>query len=253
MAKLRLKSTHDEVKLELPAILPRGRRQTSTALRITLCVLLDLSVSMNINGALEKALGGFRRFWAELLGDEVLKLQLEFSLVGFSDRPHVIKPYGPADDWDMEAALGDLPRGTSTHLGEAMLRQFEDHEAYVDSLRAKGLGVRGSILVVLTDGLPNGSEDAYERACRKARQFEKRGERAIFGIAVAGADLKLLSRLTPEPMELASIESFEHLWTWLLDSVKQVSSTRMGEEVELEDPYLSPDNKSGWAKPPVRF
>lgn len=253
MAKHRLKSAQDEVDLDLPAIPARGHRRTSTATRVMLGVLLDVSASMTSNGALEKAIGGFRRFWEELQLDEVLKLQLEVSLVGFADRSTEIKPYGTADGWDIDSALRDLPRGSSTRLGEAMLDQFAAHEAHVDSLRSQGLSVRGSVLVVLTDGCPNGSEDAYERACRKARRFEKPGERAIFGIGVAGADLGLLSRLTPEPMELASIGSFEHMWKWLLVSMRQVSSTRVGEGVDLPDHVLSPENPAGWAKPRVRF
>ena len=129
-----------------------------------------------------------------------------------------------------------------------MCERLDALEAFERELRTnKGLSVRGSMFVVITDGFPNGSPQRFSEACARARQLERSGTFRMLGIGVEDADMDMLAELAPAPVKLATVESFAQFWGWVLTSVRQVSRSMPGEQVELPNPLVGPDNKDGFA------
>src|SRR5690606_16674892 len=125
-----------------------------------------------------------------------------------------------------------------TPLGEAVNLAIDLIEERKRTYRANGVSYYRPWLLCITDGVP--TDDTTHAASRIATAEAAKGL-AFLAVAVEGADLDALSKLSVrEPMRLAGVR-FAELFVWLSASQARVSSSQVGEAVALPAP-------SGWAE-----
>lgn len=173
--------------------------------RVDVMAVLDVSGSMEDEGRLEQAKAALR----------ILIEQLEdndgFGLTIFSDQATVltsVSPIGPKRAEVLNRIGGLTPRG-GTRLLDTVLEAYQE-------LNATPPGQRIRAVVVLTDGLDNGSQRSAQDVLGLLRQDREGYSIKVFTVAFGGdADVNLLNEIAGatgaksyvgKPSERGSIE-----------------------------------------------
>lgn len=235
---------------EAAATTPAAKRRVNPESRIYATFLLDKSGSMEEAGTLRaavKALPGFRE---SVLRDEELSRRLEWAFVTFSDEVTVEKDFGPIAEWTPPA---ELRGGSGTAMGSAILEALRLQKAQISRHAERGIGFHFAFMMLVTDGRPTGEEPwIFDEAAEEIRRTEE--DRFMFlPIGVEGADFEKLAELTQErkPRQLATIEHFSALMSWVLASITAVSKSYVGQAVPLPNTRVESNPDEGWSTTPA--
>jgi len=111
---------------------------------------------------------------------------------------------------------------------------LEDRKAII---RENGVALFRPWILVITDGGPT---DAWKHAAALVRDGEQNKRFALFTVGVEGANMEVLSQISVRaPLKLDGLK-FRELFQWLSASMKAVSQSSPGTEVQLAPP-------TGWA------
>ena len=174
--------------------------------RVPVCLCLDTSSSMG-GSPIYELNEGVRLFYNEINDDEVAKSAADVCIVTFGSG-------GVRNVQDFQSIDGEV--APSFHAGE----YFQPW------------------LVLITDGAPT---DDISQAASKTSQMAKDKKLTIFPLAVEGADMDTLRRISPvrQPIKLQGMK-FKEFFQWLSKSISVVSHSKPGETISL------PSN-DGWA------
>lgn len=196
------------------------------------CVLL-LDVSQSMNGApLNELNAGLVTFKDELAADELAMKRVELAIVTFGPVRTEL-PFTAAANFypPVLKAQGDTP------LGSAILQGLRLVRARKDEYRTNGISHYRPWVFLITDGSPT---DDWEAAASAVRDGEESKAFAFFAIGVQGADMETLKEISVrQPLSLQGLK-FRELFRWLSTSLRQVSRSTPGTEVQLHSPQ-------GWA------
>lgn len=193
------------------------------------CVLvLDISGSM-AGEKISELNDGLRAFEESLKDDDLAMKRVEICIVTFGGPRggvEVAQDFVVAKDF-IAPTLGT---GGTTPMGAAIVKSLDliaDRKAVY---KANGIPYYRPWVVLITDGAPT---DSWKRAAERVRQEESSGGATFFAVGVAGADTQVLSQIAVrEPLILRGL-AFRELFMWLSASQKQVSGSRIGEQVAL--------------------
>jgi uncharacterized protein YegL len=200
------------------------------------CVLL-LDVSGSMSGEPIEALNeGLRRFKEELVKDTLASKRVEVAIVTFSSGVEIVQDFVTVDKFNPPW----LEAGGTTDMGSGILQALDLIRKRKETYRHNGVGYYRPWLFMITDGAPTEDEGTMRRAIQALQDEEKRKGVSFFAVAVEDADINFLSLLSSErrPVRLRGL-AFQELFQWLSSSMQRVSSSRVGEKVNLPDP-------SGW-------
>jgi uncharacterized protein YegL len=230
--------------------------------RVLCLLLLDVSGSMAASGALEAVLAALPEFRASILKHPLTIRKLSFAVVAFADGPEVLRGYGPVTEWEPPTELGG---GNGTAMGTAILKSLRLEEEHVEALASQGISVQHSMCFLVTDGYPNSeSPERFEEAMRLIARKESKNRFAFYSIAVEGADIETLRRLTPKrtPLRLAEVNDLHKFMAWVGKSIVIGTMTQPGMRVQLPNPMKTKpkkgdegedshdENPLGWAELP---
>ena len=177
-------------------------------------------------------------------------------MIAFADSPTVLQGYGPVTEWEPPA---ELECGNGTAMGTAILKTLRLQKEHIDALSAQGISIQHCFCFLVTDGCPNSEPpERFEEAAQLIEQTEK-SHFSFYSIAVKGADIKMLRRLTPRrtPLKLAEVKDFHRFLAWLGHSLVTVSGSQVGVQIKLPNPVKTrpnkegdPENPLGWAVVP---
>lgn len=192
------------------------------------CLLL-LDVSGSMSGLpIQELNAGIKAFQEDLIADDLAARRVEVAIVTFG-------PVNVATDFVGATAFmapellarGDTPTGEAISRGLSLLRQRKE------SYRTNGVKYYRPWVFLITDGEPT---DDWRSAAEAIHASEAARELALFAVGVAGADMRVLSKIAVrQPLALREMK-FRELFRWLSNSLSSVSRSSIGTEVELESP-----------------
>lgn len=186
--------------------------------KLIVYVLADISSSMQ--GPPVQALNnGIAMLVNTLQSDPQALESVHFSCIPFNSTAKQDMPLTPLT----EVIAPTYSASGSTALGDALrvLKQCIDKEVTIGSTQKEIKGDFKPLIFIVTDGEPNkGWETAYD-----ALDKTKIGK--IIGCAVPGANLKILSQICDDVIQLetASANDFQKFFEWVSQSILQVTKS----------------------------
>lgn len=194
------------------------------------CVLL-LDTSGSMFGQPIKALNeGLVAFRDELANDQLARRRVEVAVVSFGGDVKVVQEFVTVDNFTPPTllAMGLTPMGT------AVQRALDLIEARKAEYKANGIAYYRPWVFLLTDGAPEGEDQAaIGKAAERVKAEEASKKVAFFAVGVEGADMNLLTTLAARPPLKLSGLKFVELFVWLSRSTQQVAKSKVGEQVAL--------------------
>lgn len=196
-----------------------------------LCVLvLDSSGSMQ-GAPIAELNAGLRRFRDDLAANPLAAKRVEPAVVTFgggvrvAQMPTVVENFVPPT----LQASGNTPMGQAIQTALALIK------ARKEEYRANGVSYYRPWLFLFSDGEPN---DEWQPAAEQLAQEEAAKGVVVFAVGVDGANFDVLRQVARKnaPVRLKDVGHFAEMFRWLSNSLQQVSSSRVGEQLRLEPP-----------------
>lgn len=198
--------------------------------RAAMVILIDQSPSMS-GQKLALAQEGLNLFIHDLQQDSLASKRAEVSVVGFGGRTETKTVFVTPDQLE-PMTLDIISGGTAT--SQAVTEALDALESRKATYRTNGVAYYRPWVVLITDGEPTDSSEAYRQVCARVRQLEGNGSVVFMGLGVEGADMHKLAQLSARPpMPLRDVASFREFFLWLSASLKAVSQSRVGDRVNL--------------------
>jgi len=206
-------------------------------------LLLDTSGSMagekiaQLNDALKS-------FKEETLKDDLARKRVELAVLAFGGTVQLVQEFCSIEDFvpPVMSAHGGTP------LGEAILKATDMIEERKQQYKQHGIDYYRPWLFLITDGAPTDMEpgDAtWNQVVTRVHRGEAEKKFLFFAVAVEPADTGTLAQIAPQtrqPVKLIGTE-FAKLFDWLSKSQIKASSSKIGENVQLENPAAA-----GWGE-----
>ena len=218
------------------------------------CVLLlDTSYSMDgepIN-SLNQAIREFRK---NLSADAMVQKCLDICIISFNSEAEVVMPFTPISRMEPVTLTVDGTTAMSKGIHLA-IDQLKERNRFYNEL---GTPVYIPWIFMITDGMPDSNDD-IESARQRIELEETKGSQGklrFLALGVPGYDKKTLVELTrhqgpnPRIMELSDYD-FAPILSWIADSMKVISVSRVGEKPALprlpeEVKRIDPQDTSDW-------
>lgn len=202
-------------------------------------VVLILDTSGSMHGPPIDALNeGVQTFRKELEKDPLAALRVEVAAIiydgpdGSRDMTSVrlIQDFTTVDKFN----LAKLRALTGNHEAKAVHLALDTIEERKRSYRESGIGYYRPWIILIADGGLTESEEDIRTASERLKKAERDKQVAFFTIGVEGADMEQLAQLGSRmPLPLKGL-AFNELFVWLSSSMSRVSSSRPGDEVQLD-------------------
>lgn len=210
-------------------------------MRVPVCICLDVSGSMD-GDPIQELNRGVQLFYDAIRDDDMALYSAEVSVVTFGDQDAqcvanfacLTQPIDPPTF----SASGGTPMGEGVNLALDLL------ESRKELYKKNGIDYYQPWLVLMSDGLPNGSVSELNRAIQRTTQLVNDRKLTIFPIGIGpDADMDTLAKFSPRrsPLRLKGL-NFPQFFSWLSKSVSQVSQSMPGDEIKLDVEGLK-----GWA------
>jgi uncharacterized protein YegL len=203
----------------------------NTEQRTPLVLVLDCSGSM-AGEPISQLNEGLRVLEQELKEDAIAAKRVRVLVIRFGglDTAELVGDWRDVMDFLPEtlSAMGTTPTGQAVDLA---LAKIEEEKA---NFKQAGIAYTRPWLFLMSDGQPT---DAYQDAAERCRQAEQANKVAVFPIAVGGnahADVmgQFSSKGVAAVKRLDGLK-FRELFLWLSASMKVVSQSRPGGQVQL--------------------
>ena len=212
-------------------VIPDVALVDNTEQRTPLVLVLDCSGSM-AGEPIRQLNEGLRLLEEELKGDAIAAKRVRVLLVQYGGMDAVDVPAAWQDAMDFAAptleANGTTPTGQAVDVA---LAKIEEEKL---GFKQAGVAYTRPWLFLMSDGQPT---DDYESAAERCRQAEAANKVAVFPIAVgAGAVPEALGKFSNKGA--AAVKrldglKFKELFLWLSASMKVVSQSKPGGQVQL--------------------
>ncbi len=199
------------------------------------CVLL-VDVSSSMYGKPIDALNeGLARFADELRDDPLASLRVEVAIITFGSTAEVAQDFVTADQFNSPTLVANGVTAMGAGINLALERIEERKQMY----RENGIDYYRPWLFLMTDGAPT---DSVDDAANNLKQADGEKRVAAFSVGVEGANMAILTQISPRrPLMLKGLE-FSSMFVWLSQSMSRVSASRTDDEISLDT-----DGLSDWA------
>ena len=204
-----------------------------------LCVLvLDTSGSM-AGEPIAQLNAGLVALKDELMSDPLAQKRVEIAIVTF----------GPVTELQTSVTAENfvppsLSASGDTPMGAALLKAVEIVDGRKQAYRSAGVKYYRPWIMLITDGGPTDvNQPTWADGTARVRDGVEKKAFAFFPIGVEGAQMEKLASISQSvtPIKLKGLQ-FRDLFKWLSSSLKSVSQSRPGEDVQL----VNPTTPSGW-------
>ncbi|TAF14147.1 MAG: VWA domain-containing protein [Nostocales cyanobacterium] len=203
--------------------------------RCPVVLLLDISGSMS-GSPIDQLNAGVATFKQEIEQDATASLRVEVAIITFGSTAHLLQDFVTIDQFSPP----HLTVSGSTSMGAAIQMALREVENRKTEYKNNGIQYYQPWVFLITDGGPT---DSWQSAAQQVRQADADRKISFFAVGVQGANMNILSQIAPPntpPLMLDGLR-FADLFRWLSDSMKRVSSSKVG----TTQVSLPPVN--GWA------
>lgn len=201
--------------------------------RVPVCLCLDVSGSMN-GAPIQNLNEGVRMFYDAIKDDEIAVYAAEISIVTFGGTD--AECMADFASLELQPNPPRLEAYGRTPMGEAVNMALDMLERRKQEYRDAGVDYYQPWLVLMTDGLPNGSKEELSRAIGRTCEAVNNRKLTIFPIGIGDeADMATLQKFSPKrsPLKLKGLK-FQEFFAWLSKSVSKTSQSIPGESVKLD-------------------
>lgn len=176
---------------------------------------------------------GVELFYDSIRDDEIAVYSAEICIVTFNSRAECVLDFANIErqtDIPKFKAEGDTAMGEGVNLALNLLEQRK--QEYKD----KGVDYYQPWLVIMTDGVPNGSKSEMDNAVSRTVKMINEKKLTVFPIAIGDeSDISSLAKFSPKrpPLKLQGLK-FKEFFAWLSKSVSSTSQSTPGETVKLD-------------------
>jgi uncharacterized protein YegL len=194
--------------------------------RCPVILLLDTSMSMD-GEPIQSLMRGVRVFKEEVHRDTKASLSVEVAIISFGP-VQLLQDFVTVEEFIPPALVAE----GFTPMGEAIDYAIDQLEHRKEIYKENGIQYYRPWIFLITDGAPT---DKWQQAADRLQKGEADGKFCFFTVAVEGADLPTLQKISPpqRPPILLNGLDFQSLFIWLSSSMKRVSSGKVGEVLAL--------------------
>jgi uncharacterized protein YegL len=187
--------------------------------RCPVVLLLDTSGSMS-GDRIDELNAGLAIFKQEVQRDTTASLRVEVAIITFDSYVNLIQDFVTIDNFypPQLTTTGMTAMGQGIELA---LNEVENRKAIYKS---NGIQYYQPWVLLITDGGPS---DSWQSAAQRVSQATANGKISFYAVGVQGADMNILGQIDPEPLMLQGLQ-FQEMFRWLSDSMKRVSSSKVG-------------------------
>ena len=173
---------------------------------------------------------GIATFAQELKADQLASLRTEVAIVTFGSGSAMPQDFVTADRFNPPTLVANGVTEMSAGINLALDKIEERKQMYRDN----GIDYYRPWLFLITDGAPTEMPEVVNAASERLKQAENEKRVAAFSVGVEGADMDLLTEISPRrPLMLKGLE-FSSMFVWLSQSMSRVSASRTDDEIELD-------------------
>jgi uncharacterized protein YegL len=192
--------------------------------RLLLLLVLDTSSSMQTGGRIDALNKGLVELQEYLNKDDVARITAEVAVLTFDSEITLQQKFA------LPAAFSP-PRLTAqgqTFMGRALIEAMDLIEERKKYLRENGYPLLRPIMLILTDGRPEGEPPgAVEAASAKIREYQTKRRARVWPICVGdGIDPRQLSDITGTDALRLNEAKWHELFDWIGDGVKSASRSK---------------------------
>lgn len=200
--------------------------------RVPVCLCLDTSGSMD-GAPINELNEGVRLFYDAIREDETALYSAEISIVKFGGEALLIEDFANIDRQPFSPVL---EADGMTPMGEAVNLALDCLEKRKQEYKDKGVDYYQPWLVLMTDGVPNGSSSELSTAIQRTVELVNDRKLTVFPIGIGkDADMNILQQFSPtrKALRLQGLK-FKEFFAWLSKSVSKTSQSTPGEKVQLD-------------------
>lgn len=204
---------------------------TNPTPRIPVALCLDVSSSMD-GEPIQELNAGVQQYLVEMQSDDLTLYSAETAVVSFASEAECVADFNTADRLQVPA----LKANGLTNMGAGLTMALDLLEQRKTQYKTTGVDYYQPILVVMSDGNPNGNRTVLEEAVSRIRQQAEARRLTVVAVGIgSGADMNMLTRVSPrqQPVRLSGLQ-FREFFAWLSRSVASVSASMPGDEPELD-------------------
>jgi len=203
--------------------------------RCPVVLLLDISGSMS-GRPIAQLNAGLATFKQEIEQDATASLRVEVAIITFGSTPELLQDFITIDQFHPP----NLSTSGTTSMGSAIQMALREIENRKIEYKNSGTQYYQPWVFLITDGEPT---DSWQSAAQQVRQADADRKISFYAVGVQGANMGILSQIAPPntpPLKLDGLR-FADLFRWLSDSMKRVSSSKVG-TTQISLPAVN-----GWA------
>lgn len=209
-------------KTQMPSINFYNEFADNAEPRCPVVLLLDTSGSMS-GQPIDELNAGLAIFKQEVQRDTTASLRVEVAIITFDSSVNIVQDFVTIDEFYPP----QLSASGTTSMGEGIELALNEVESRKSTYKSNGIQCYQPWVFLITDGGPT---DSWQSAAQRVRQASANGKISFYAVGVQGADLNILGQIAPintPPLMLKGLQ-FQELFRWLSDSMKRVSSSKVG-------------------------
>lgn len=211
--------------------------------RVPVLLCLDTSGSM-VGDPIRELNLGVQQFLTEMKGDDLTRCSAETAVVAFNDSASCVADFDTAD----KLLVPEMEAEGMTCMGEGLSLALDLLEKRKAKYKATGVDYYQPILVVMSDGLPNGNRRVWDEAVERIRALCASRKLSVVVVGIGNdADMEMLARVSPKqrPVRLNGLR-FREFFAWLSRSVTNVTASLPGDEPSMDLDALQALSAEPW-------
>lgn len=198
--------------------------------RVPVALCLDVSGSM-AGTPIAELNAGVAQYLEEMRRDDLTLCSAETALVLFGNAAVCAADFDTADHLQPPVLEAD----GMTDMGAGLTLALDLLEGRKQAYKSAGVDYYQPILVVMSDGEPNGNPRVLEEALERIREQLDRRRLTVVAVGIGpDADMEMLNRLSRRQAVRLNGLQFREFFAWLSSSVAAVSASLPGDEPGLD-------------------